>query len=243
MYDPQQILDAVDHNLLPILLISILSSLGNLVYYIECLRLSFTQKVSCFPVGCIYLGLSHDLSFVFLYHKWFVEYHSWFLESWWRFLIFTSIVEFFFLYQLIRYGHEELMPQVSKTAFAAIVLAGLAMTSTAWLVVKSLLNDDIFMMTFFLSVFWQAPFFTGVMVRRQTRQGQSVVLWVSFLVMAASFWSLTYLYFGPFFRGVPWILNGIATLTWGGGNLWFMLRLPKAPVTRAAPAVAYPARA
>lgn len=225
MYDPSQTLAAIDASPLPVLLLCAAALAGNAVYYYECLRLGFVQKTYAMPLGGLYFFIPHDMTYVLLWRKWFVEYDHWFLKLFWLGLVLTAVVAWLFLWQLIRYGHRELMPQVPRRRFAGLVVAGLVLSTAAWLATKSVLHDDLFLFAFGLTAFWCAPFGTALMLRRGSAQGQSVTMWAGYTAIPLFYWLAGALYLPDFFRSPAWLALGGAAVAWGLANLYLVTRL------------------
>lgn len=226
MYDPQAVLAAIDRHAVPVLLIAGLALVGNAIYYFESLRLAFRERTYTMPLAGLYFFIPHDMSYVLLWHKWFVEYDHWFLKLFWVALVFTSLSAWVFLYQFLRYGQRECMPNVSRGVFVSVVLGGLVLSTGVWLAVKAVLVDDLYLFAFGLTAFWCAPFATGLMLRRGTRLAQSVPMWLGYTAIPVFYWLAAALYLGPYFQSPSWLAMGFAAAVWGIANILLIQRLP-----------------
>jgi hypothetical protein len=198
-----------------------LALMGNYILWIENLRLGFRDKTYSMPVGCLFFFLPHDVTFIAMYAHWFHDIDHWFPKLWWYGLCVTVCMEFTFLVMLLKYGRKELAPRVSQTMFASIVLLGLGLCAIAWLVVKSVMDDDLFLVIFGVTVFWCAPFNMALMARRQSAVGQSQLAWLGFQMMPIFYYPATMM-LSPGFRNPLWIALGIATVIGGIVNLVYL---------------------
>lgn len=225
MYDAVAVLAAVDRNAVPVLLIAGLALVGNAVYYIEALRLARRERRYAMPLCGLYFFIPHDMHYVLLWEKWFVEYDHWFLKLFWIALVFTALSAWVFLFQFLRYGQREWMPQVSRASFVTWVLGGLALSSCVWIAVKGVIADELFLFAFGLTAFWCAPFGMGLMLRRGNRAAQSVPMWLGYTAIPVFYWLAAALYLGPYFQSPAWLAMGVAASVWGMVNIFLVGRL------------------
>lgn len=226
MYDPAAVLAAVDRHAVPVLLIAGLALVGNAVYYFEALRLAFRERRYAMPLCGLYFFIPHDMHFVLLWEKWFVEYDHWFLKLFWAALVLTAASAWVFLFQFLRYGQREWAPQLSRTSFISLVLGGLVLSTGVWLAVKDAIGDELFLFAFGLTAFWCAPFGMGLMLRRGNRAAQSVPMWIGYTAIPVFYWLAAALYLGPYFQSPAWLAMGVAATLWGLANIALMRRLP-----------------
>jgi hypothetical protein len=217
-YETSAVLDAVDQHTLQILGLCALALVGNYIFWIENLRLGFRNQTYSMPVGCLLFFLPHDATFVAMYSHWFHDIDHWFPKLWWFGLCVTVGMELTFLFMLLKYGRKELAPTASQKMFSAIILLGLILCTVAWLVVKSTMNDELFLIIFGVTIFWCAPFNLGLMMRRQSSVGQSQLAWFGYLLMPLFYWPAT-LMLSPGFHSPLWLALGIATVVGGIVNL------------------------
>lgn len=223
-YQTAAVLHAVDQHMVPILLLCGLALIGNYVLWIENLRLGFREKTYSMPIGCLFFFFPHDLTFVAMYPHWFHALDHWFPKLWWSGLCITACMELAFLVMLLKYGRRELAPRMSQAHFTAIVLLGLVLCSIAWLVVKSAMDDELFLVVFGVTVFWCAPFNMALMARRGSAIGQSELAWLGYQMMPLFYWPATMM-LSPGFRDPLWIALGLAAVLGGAVNLSYLRRL------------------
>ena len=224
MYDPNSVLQAVDENLVPVMSLCGIALVGNYIYWIENLRTGFKNGVHSMPIGCLFFFLPHDVTFLAYFHKWFYEYGHWFPKLWWAGLCVTVLMEFIFLYMILRYARKEIMPEISQLVFSVTILGGLAAVGVAWLVVKSAMNDEFFLIIFGITIFWCGPFTFAMMTLRKSAVGQPISAWLGYTLMPICYWSaLTLL--DPYFRSPLWVSLGIVAFSFGAVNLLYIRRL------------------
>jgi hypothetical protein len=226
MYEPAATLAAIDANPVPVLLLCAVALAGNALYYFECMRLGFSQQTYGMPIAGLFFFIPHDMTYVLLWQKWFVEYDHWFLKLFWVGLVVTSLAAWVFLWQAVRYGHRELMPQWSRAAFTLLVLAGLLACSAAWWAVKNVLDDELFLFAFGFTAFWCAPFGTALMLRRRSRLGNSQRMWAGYTAIPLYYWPATMLYLPDGFRSPAWVALGAVAVLWGLANVVLARSLP-----------------
>ena len=221
MYQTHDVLLAVDRNMLVVLMLSGLALVGNYIYWIENLRLGFRDRRYSMPVGCLLFFLPHDATFVAMHSHWFDDIGHWFPKLWWYGLCVTVMMELTFLILLLRHGRKELAPETTQARFAAIILLGLALATVAWLTVKSVMNDELFLVIFGVTIFWCTPFNFALMAQRKSAVGQSVLAWVGFLMMPLFYWPATWL-LSDGFHSLQWNALGMATVVGGTANLAYV---------------------
>ena len=221
MYDPRASLQAIDAHAAVIIGLCLVSLVFNYAYFGEAIRLGFRHKTYSVPVCVTLLFLPHDVSYLLRYHQWFVEYDHWFCKLWWVGLIFTSLIEMVFFTQVLLYGHQEILPQVSRRTFIGVMFLALVGSTGAWLTVKQALNDDLYLFSFGWTLFFGAPLGVSMMVRRGSTRGQSRWMWISYMLMAVFFWSAT-AFIDPYFRSIGWLTVLGLALGFASANLWMM---------------------
>lgn len=230
LYDTQAVLQTVDAQWPLVLPLCALALIGNYIYWIENLRLGFRDRIYSMPVGCLLFFLPHDATFIAMYAHWFHELDHWFPKLWWYGLCVTVGMELTFLVLLLKYGRKELAPKASQRTFAALVVLGLALCSIAWLVVKSAMADELFLIIFGITIFWCAPFNLALMAQRQSAVGQSQLAWLGFLMMPVFYYPATLL-LSPGFQSPLWLALGAATVIGGLVNLVYLRALNHRTVT------------
>jgi hypothetical protein len=231
MYDAQLALQAIDQNTVPIMACLLVTVGFAFLYFFIAFAMAIKQEVYVVPFIGSAVFLWHDFTFVLMFDQWFNVYDHWWVKMWWFALAGTVVLEIVMLYQVYRYGHKELWPNLSRRAFGALIVLGTLGIGAMWALVKTALGDDLFFITFAITASFSVPFHTAIMQRRQSAAGQSVVMELSTIVML---WSLTaaFAQIDPFFRS-PVYLGFVAVFTlWPLANVWLILR-----VRRNAPAM------
>ena len=225
MYDPVASLQNIDQHVVPVIGLCVIALIFNYAYFGEALRLGFRHRTYSVPASVTLLFLPHDLSYLLQFNKWFVEYDHWFPKLWWVGLVFTSSIEAVFFYQLLRYGREEILPQLSQKAYVLVMFLALGATALAWLTVKQALNDELYLFSFGWTLFFGAPLAISMMVRRDSTRGQSRWMWISYMLMAIFYWAATS-FIDPYFRSAGWLAVLMLALGFAAANLWVLRRMP-----------------
>lgn len=210
------------------------------IYFTTAVRQAVAEKVYVEAFFSASFFFWHDLSFVLAYPLWFGgPYHHWWFQTWCVALVGTVAFEGFLIWQVYRYGHQELWPNLSKRAFGTLLILGTLGVGAVWWLIKHGINDDLYFVSFALTaVIPAAPWHTALMVLRKSRAGQSQVRQ---LCMAGNLVFLTaaFAQISDFFLSPVYLAFAIAFTLWPLGNIWLIRRLPSpAPP---APPVAPPA--
>lgn len=173
-YDPYIALQNIEANIV-IIAIGLLFAMGLTgFYFFEAIRLGNKHKTFSSPLAATLWFLPHDFSFVVQYDKWFNVYDHWWTQIWWLGLCFTVLIEMYLLYQVVRYGREELMPSASQRQFTLAIIGATFACGVIWWLIKSSLDDELFFTSFFLTIVWPVPFTTAQILRRKSRKGMSI---------------------------------------------------------------------
>jgi len=234
LYQTSAVLQAVDRHALLVLSLSGVALIGNYIYWIENLRLGFRDRTYSMPVGSLLFFLPHDATFVAMYGHWFHDIDHWFPKLWWCGLCVTVGMELTFLVMLLKYGRRELAPKISQDLFTAIILFGFALVTIGWLMVKSVMQDELFLIIFGITILWCAPFNFALMAQRGSSVGQSTLAWIGYLLMPLFYWPATWL-LAPCFREPLWNAVGAAAIAGGVANLVFIQFLPTPTSPRPSP--------
>ncbi|WP_428312986.1 hypothetical protein [Hydrocarboniphaga sp.] len=221
MYDPNATLQAIDDHVVAILLLNALALIANVIYFGEAVRLAARDRLYTMPLAGTLLFIAHDLSYILHYEKWFKQYHHWFSELYWFGLIATLALELLFFHQTMKYGRKELFPQLTQRAYTALLLAGLLGVGVFWWVLKQNLDDDLYVVSFFMTTMLCPMLSSGLLARRQSVRGQSTRMWIAFCVMVIAYFSWTQ-YLGDYFRSFWWRAFAVADLAWGLAMLWLV---------------------
>lgn len=233
-YDPYAIFQSFEANPVPIAALAILAFAFNGVFFYEAARIGFKQKTYVFPLWALTFYMAHDLSYVLLYEKWFKEYDFWLLQFFWVALIFTFFTESLYLRQYLKYARQEVFPNISQKLFTFLVIGAIPLVFLMWLNIKSAVDDDIYLIAFAVTVFWNAPVATQMLWQRRSRKGQSVLFHICIIGMQLPFNTALYL-LDPFFR-TPLFLSMMAVTTiWSIANIMLYLNLPAYDETELTP--------
>lgn len=226
MYDPVQALAMIDQNKVLVLTLLAGAVIFSFVYFIIGVRMAIIQKVYVVPFLGASFFLWHDVSFILHYPVWISEYNGhWWLMVWSVALVGTVALELFLIWQIMRYGHKELMPDVSKKQFNLFVVLATIGTGAMWWFIKLTLNDPIFLVTCIITAVWSVPFHTGIMLRRRSRAGQSIAMEVSVIIIFACMAGIL-MKASPFFTSPGFIAFLVAFMIWPLVNIWMILQYP-----------------
>lgn len=225
MYDPQSALLTIDTNPVPILACLLITVIAAFLYFIIALRMAIRQRVYVVPFIGSALFLWHDLTFVLMFDKWFNLYDHWWLKMWWFALVGTVFLELVMLYQVFRYGHRELWPNLSRSAFGWMIVAGTIGIGALWALVKASIGDELFFITFAITAVFSVPFHTGLMSRRRSRAGQSIVMEASTVVMILSL-TAVFAQIDSFFLSPVYLAFVAVFAVWPLVNIALILKLP-----------------
>jgi hypothetical protein len=226
VYDVATTLANIDRNVPRLFVFGGLALICNFIYFGAGIYQGFKQKVFSMPVCATLIFIPHDLLYLLMYDKWFNVYDHWFCKLFWVGLIITNLEELLFLFLTIRYGRKELAPQLSQRSFVGLLLLGLAGVFVAWVALKRVLADELWLFTFGWTVWFCIPFVIPMMLRRNSRAGQSTLMWSAYIGMTLSYWFAVWP-LAPFFRSPAWLALGAVTVLWAMAVLYVMRRLPE----------------
>lgn len=232
MYDPRAVLQAVDGHRWAVIALCAMAMVPTYIWFIEAIRVARRDRAYSMPLLCTFFWFAHDTSFVARYDLWFHTYDHWYLKMFWAMLVLTVGIELVYIAQMLRFGRDELFPGYSQGVYTAVMLAGLAGSLVVWEVLKQALNDDLYIVAFSLTVVVYPPMGWALLLRRGSRLGQSVLMWVAFLGLPVGWFLATSLYFGPPFRSWQWIALGLTATTWGVFTTVLVHRAPASAVDR-----------
>ena len=226
MYAYKAALAAIDGNTTRIMVYLMTTVVFALLYFVIALRMAIKQQVYVVPFIGAALFFWHDLTFVLQYDLWFHVYNHWWVKMWWYALCGTVALELLMIYQVFRYGHQELWPNLSRSAYGALIVLGTLGIGAMWYLIKISLQDELFFITFAITAVFSVPFHTAIMSRRQSRAGQSIVMELSTIVMLLCL-SAAFTQVDPFFSSTPYRLFVAAFTLWPLANVALILRFPK----------------
>jgi hypothetical protein len=240
MYDPQQVLMAIDQHKRGILALCGLAMICNYTWFFAAVRQGFRDRVFPIPIFCTYFWLAGDGSMVLRYNEWFHVYDHWYLKLFWLALCFTVLCELVFLYMTLRFGKDELAPNWSQAQFNVVILSGFIVTAVTWSFVKAHMGDDLYISYFHLANMAGPPFAAALLIRRRSRAGTSTLIWSAYTLMVASWFTACDLWFGPPFDSTIFVLFYIVCTLAAAGMIVAVRRAPDFTAI-GAPAIGAPA--
>jgi len=228
VYNVHSTLAAIDANLVWLLVFGGASLVFNFIYFGAAIHNGFRDKVVSMPIGATMLFLSHDLLYLLMFDKWFHGYQHWFPMLFWVGLIITLCMECAFLHITIKFGRAEHAPQLTQSQYRNLVLAAAVGVFIAWLPLKYVLADELWLFTFGWTVWFCTPFVIPMMLRRNSSAGQSMLMWYSYIGMAVCYWTAMWP-LDPFFRSPFWLGTGVLILVWASAIIYTIKRLPNLP--------------
>lgn len=228
-YDSHSVLRAVDNHTVVIAIgMAIAMGLTGLYFY-EAVRVGVSQKTFACPLVATLWFLPHDFSFVLHWNEWFNVYDHWLPKVWCIGLVGTVGLEIFLLGQVIRYGRKEIMPMMSQRVFAALIIAATFVVGCVWFFIRTVLDDPLFYVSFFLTIVWPVLFTTPQLLKRRSRQGTSMLqqaclapmMWGLYLAL----WNMD-----DWFRRPAFAIMVVAVSLWQFFNMWLLSRQPDVAV-------------
>jgi hypothetical protein len=221
MYDPQTVLKAVDTHTVGVLALAGITIVGMAIWFQQAFVVARRHRAYAFPIFCTAFWFAHDSSYVARFNQWFGTYDHWFPKLFWFALVVTSLTEMVYIGQTIRFGARE-YPRLSRRAYSWLVIGAVVSGVVIWTMVKAALNDSLYLIAFGLTVAVYPPFAFALTLRRQSLRGQSALMWLGFIVLAAGWFSLTTIYFGPTFQSWQWITLGVFSVLGGFAGAWLV---------------------
>lgn len=231
MYDAESVLRIVDDHVVLVVLLGALALAANWTYFFECARLA--QRDRCTPMALwattIFIG--HDGSYLLHADQWFNGYDgvpgSWFPPLFWVGLIVTFTFECIFFVQTVRFGRREIAPRLTQQQWVGYCLGALVAGFVFWSVVKTYLDDDLYLMTFLVTFGMCAPATIPAMIRRGSRLGTGIVQMWAYALIGVFYIALTVLVLGDPFDDVVWLLGCATCLGLSAFLLVLVHRLPE----------------
>jgi len=228
-YDPYDVLQAVDDHTAVIAVGMVIAMSLTGLYFYEAVRIGITQKTFACPLIATLWFLPHDLSFVLHWDDWFNAYDHWLPQVWRIGLVGTVGLEIFLLGQVIRYGRGELMPAFSQRLFVAVLVGAAFAVGCVWFFIRTALDDDLFYISFFLTIVWPVLFTTPQILKRRSRRGTSMLqqaclapmMWGLYLAL----WNM-----GDWFREPVFVVMVVVVSAWQFFNMWLLAQQPERPV-------------
>lgn len=215
MYDPQQLLALIDANATLVLTGFGLAMLFQLWWLGDAVRVARRDQAYSIPLFCTFYWFAHDFACVIRFEQWFFVYDHWYLKLFWVGLLAANLLEVVFLWQALRYGRRELLPDWSERRFAALLGLGLLFSIISYEFFKYGFGDPLFQMDPTLTMLSYPAFGAALLIRRGSARGQSATMWWTFAAMTALFHLTTFLFFGERFQGMPYVIAALAATAGG----------------------------
>jgi hypothetical protein len=241
-YDEHGVLASVDRHTALVLILCGGALVANTVWFVLGLLAGERDRAYSTALLAVLVFLPHDSSYVYRYSNWFNDRSHWFPRLFWVAIIAMVGFELLFLRQVLRYGHAELLPWLTRRQFQGAVLAAAASSFIGWEMTKRALDDPLYLGSFHVLILLSPVFGAGLLTRRGTSAGQTPGMWLAFSAMAALWTIGSTAGFGGTIRSGLWVASGVVSVLWGLGLTWLVARAP-APVPAGVPRVAEPATA
>lgn len=209
MYDPQDILYALDAHTVPLLLGFGAAMALQTIAMITAVVVTHREHWISIPLPCTYLWFAHDLGAVVRYDSWFNQYDHWFLKCFWLGLLSALLLEFVFLAQAVRYGHKEYLPHGSRRHWAMLVLSGAAFSALGWEYLQTVFDDPLYQALAATTMYVIPLAVVPLVLRRGSAVAQSPVVYGCFATMVILWWAVTAGAYGDAFRTWQYLACGV----------------------------------
>ena len=209
MYDPQDILAAIDNHGLPILIGFGLAMVLQNIAMITAVVMTRREGWISIPLPFTYLWFAHDLGVVARFDTWFNAYGHWFLKLFWVGLLTAFVLELVFLYQAIKVGRREYLPRGTQGQWTVVVVTGAVATVVLWEYLKQMWGDPLYQAAPAITLFVLPLATAAVLMRRQSAVAQTPLIYGCFAAMVVLWWGVTALFYGPFFASAQYLAMGV----------------------------------
>ena len=201
MYDPHQVLQALDANKVGVIAFCGLAMIFNYIWFVQAVRQGFKDQVYPIPMFSTLFWLCGDGTGVLRHDMYFVQYHHWYLELFWYALIFTVTFEIIFIVMTLKFGKKELTPRWRSQDFYLLFAGGAVIFGLSWAYILTALPDDLNIIYFNLANM-AGPIAMAMLILRRggSTAGTSTAIWVNYTLMISCWYFAQYTYFGPEFR-------------------------------------------
>ncbi|MFJ9390497.1 hypothetical protein ACIRON_16855 [Nocardioides sp. NPDC101246] len=227
MYDVDAVFAAVDDRTVLFLALGALALACNWYYFFECQRLARRDRCAPMALWATTAFMGHDGSYLLNYDDWFNRYDHWFPQLFWVGLIVTFTFECIFFVQTVRYGREENAPGMSQPQWVAYCLGALVTGVVFWSVVRTYLDDPLYLMTFLVTFGMCAPATLGLMVRRGDRRGVGAGQLWAYLGIGVFYVGLTSIVLRGPFADTVFLLGGAVCMALAATMLVVYNRMPE----------------
>lgn len=226
MYDPQLLLQTIDANKWMVMALFGLDSVFQIWWLADAVRVARRDQAYSIPLFCTLYWFAHDFGVVIRFHEWFAVYDHWYLQLFWVVLLAANILEWFYLWQVFKYGRNELAPKMAPRNFALLLGTGLLFAVSAHELFKSAFGDPLFQIDPTLTMIVYPAFGAAMLLRRQSARGQTPLMWWNFTAMTGLFHVTTYLYYGQAFQTPQYVIAAIVA-TVGGAVMAVVVGRPE----------------
>jgi hypothetical protein len=240
-YDESTVLAAIDDHTVLVLLLCGGALVCNVIWFVLGLVAGERDRAYSTALLAVCVFLPNDAGYVYRYENWFDDRDHWFPQLFWVALCAMVVFELLFLRQILRYGHGELFPWLTRSQFQAVVLLAVATSFIGYEMAKQTLADPLYLGAFQVLILLSPVLGAGLLTRRRTSAGQSVGMWLAYTGMAGLWLLGSTIGLGADMRDDLWIATGIASVAWGLSLAYLISRAPRPRGTSTVP-LAEPAR-
>lgn len=215
MYQAQEMLAAIDQNSVPILIGFGIAMVLQTIWLVDAILVARREKLYSIPLFCTFFWFAHDLGCAIRFDLWFNHYDHWFMKFFWLGLFSAVFMELIFLMQIIKYGRNELAPNMTSRAFTLLIAGTTVSGVIVWQYLKIVMNDPLYLASPSVTMFFYALFGAALYLRRGSSAGQSPLMWCSFTTFTLVWWGTTILYFPPGYSAWPHVAIGVISFAVG----------------------------
>ena len=237
MYAPLHVLAAIDHNKIAILALCSGAMICNYAWFFAAVRQGFRDKVYPIPIISTLFWLTGDASVVARWASGHLAYNHWYLRLFSASLILTVACELTFLAMILKFGRGELMPERRFSIFAAALFAGLFVMIMTWTYIASNLVDPLNITYFNLANMIGPAASASLLIKRGSRTGTSVFIWVGYTLMLCFFYVACILFYGDPFDSLGYVAFDIVNILSAAAMALAVSRMP-VPASKATAAEA-----
>jgi hypothetical protein len=209
VYDPAVLLDAIDTHTVGVLTGFGLAMVLQNVAMITAVLVTRRTGVISVPLPCTYLWFAHDLGTVARFDTWFNQYDHWFLKLFWLGLLSALVIELIFLWQAVKVGRREYLPQGTQAQWTVLALGGAAVIVVLWEYLLVIFDDPIYQAAPAITLFLLPVATTALLLRRQSAVGQAPLVYGCFAAMVPLWWGVTAGAYGGAFRSWQYLSAGV----------------------------------
>ena len=233
-YDPATVVAATSQNLIWVVSACALSFAGAYMQYFGALSMGFKHRTYSIPLICNLWNFAHDTTFVMNFHHWFHEVDWWMVKAFWFALVVFATCECVVMYQLLRYGRQDVFPGMSLAqATASYIGLQIFMYGVFWWLL-AMIQDPYYLIMFSTATVLAPVFNISLMRARGSRKGFSMTMLVGYVFLCAGFW-LWMLQIDPFFRSPFILMIALGSTGMAVAGVFVFRKLPEyRPETRAA---------